>query len=1388
MHNSQRQYLRRGRRCILFVMLTTFLAGGLPAVVGNAQAAVLTWDVDPGTAGAQDGSGDWDTTTANWSTGGSNVTWTAGDDAVFGAGGTGSATVALTEAISARNLTFSTGASYTLTGSTLTRTGTITVNATEARIDAPLHSTAGAIVVNTGSTLTIAGSITGTTHPVKSGGGTLVLNGDNSAFTRHMDVSGGLVRLRNADGVPGQYFHVGNASSTVELAGGINVAALMPETSTVRKVYLSGGASSDTLPTLCSTGGDNVWNGNVILHNGLGNRNIGVAAGSTLTIAGVLSGSADKHVVKIGDGTLILSGDNTYVGDTTIAAGTIQLAGGANRLATGSTLTLGSASSGGILDLNGQSQTLGGLTLVGTGENRIINSSAANGSVSIKFDTDTTLAGVLGAPGQANFNFTKAGEGKLTLGANEYTGSTTVAQGTLELTAANQLNAGTGLTVAGGGTLDLAGHSQTVGAVTLTNGTITGTAGTVLTADSFAVADGTIDVVLDGSAELVKSTGGTVTLSAANTYTGRTTISGGTLQLVGGNDRINPNGSLYMSANTVLELGGNDQTLSEVNLNAGRIDTGGGMLTINTHSTNTDIRTYAASPTTVLTGAGGLTKLGSKVLNMGGPSDYTGGTFILEGDMKLYSRSDCLPVTGDVYIAGGATLNLRLYDLANNHQQTIDELSGTGTVELRGAMFIIGNGDGTDGVNDFAGRITDGGLTGGRLTKVGTGTQILSGNNDYAGPTQINAGVLNIRNNTALGTTAGDTTVSSGAALEVENSITVGEALTISGGGIADTGSLRSIGGENVWNGAIEQNAARISVDAGTLTVNGRMSGSGTLRKVGGGTLVLAGDNTYTGDTQLEAGVLNLRHGNALGAAGGHTTVQSGAALELQGGITVDAGLALSGSGIANAGALRNISANNVWEGDIELDTVRISVESETLTINGRISGAGAFQKAGTGALVLAGDNTYTGPTSVEAGRVELRHGNALGTGDVDVASAAAIWVRDDIVVSTGTLTFNGGTPLRSAVGDNAWTTPIHVAGTTGPSTIQVDADSTLTLSGPFTRSGSVYLRKSGSGTLIIEGDNTNYDRWMDVAAGVVSLRNADGMPGTYFHVNNANSTVELSGGINVPSGKIMYLSGGATSDTLATLYSIGGHNVWNGTVVLHSNLGNRNIGVAADTSLTLAGVVSGVDRSLVKIDEGTLILGADNTYTGTTRVAAGTLLVNGSLHGSSAVTVQDGGTLGGTGTIGGSTSIEAGGTLATGASVGTLTFNSDLTLASGAVWDWEFIDRTPGNYDQAIGTGGAKLILPSDTTTPITLNILGDVGGHWVKWYDEFTIFDGAVENFDAGLFDLVNHSDWAHGWQIFSNGQDLVLTAVPEPGAVALLAFGLLAVLSCRKRRWPR
>lgn len=280
--------------------------------------------------------------------------------------------------------------------------------------------------------------------------------------------------------------------------------------------------------------------------------------------------------------------------------------------------------------------------------------------------------------------------------------------------------------------------------------------------------------------------------------------------------------------------------------------------------------------------------------------------------------------------------------------------------------------------------------------------------------------------------------------------------------------------------------------------------------------------------------------------------------------------------------------------------------------------------------------------------------------------------------------------------------------GGTGSNVIQVDAGSLLNLAGSITNGGG-YLYKSGSGTLILEGNNSAYTRHMDVAAGVASLRNANAVPGEYFHVTSTNAVVELTGGINVAANtaggvvRKIYLTGGASSDALATLYNASGDNVWNGNVILHGGDGNRNIGVAAESTLTLAGVVSGAaNRHLVKIDAGTLILGGANTYVGTTRVAAGTLLVNGSLHASSTVTVSDGATLGGTGTIAGL--VGGDGLVSPGASAGILSV-ATIDPADGIDLALEFGQTGSPDYANPAASINDVLRLTSDTpaTDPLT-------------------------------------------------------------------------------------
>ncbi len=333
--------------------------------------------------------------------------------------------------------------------------------------------------------------------------------------------------------------------------------------------------------------------------SGSGATTLGSSASTVLTVdqmsagpllySGLIFGSGG--LTKAGTGILELTGLNSYMGQTTVTGGTLELnAMGGPAIASSSILVNGGTlllersdqiNSGasitvqsGAFDLNGFSQVLGEVQLLGgsidgpgTLTNNTTNFDLQNGAVS------ASLAGSVGLD--------KSTSGIVTLtGVNTYTGTTMVSGGilnlnsggvalsgttavqitggTLTLQSSNQINPVTILTVNGSAAVfNLGVNSQTFGGVHLLNGSIAGTGTLTDNTSNFDLQNGFVSASLVGNVGLDKSTSGIVTLTGVNTYTGTTTVSGGILNL--------NSGGVALSGTTDVQITGGTLTLQNSN-------------------------------------------------------------------------------------------------------------------------------------------------------------------------------------------------------------------------------------------------------------------------------------------------------------------------------------------------------------------------------------------------------------------------------------------------------------------------------------------------------------------------------------------------------------------------------------------------------------------------------------------------------------------------------------------------------------------------------------------------------------------------------------------------------------------------------------------------------
>ncbi len=582
----------------------------------------------------------------------------------------------------------------------------------------------------------------------------------------------------------------------------------------------------------------------------------------------------------------------------------------------------------------------------------------------------------------------KQGTGTLTLSRpNTYTGLTTISAGTVSATNASALGTvAAGTTVAAGATLNLNNVAVTEG-LTLNgigvggNGALTGSgiassSGTVAMGSASTIGVGvgadtlTLGGIVSGGFALTKVGAGTLVLGGANTYTGVTAINGGTLAVTANNALGTVAGGTTLAAGTTLDLRNVAYATAEgLTNNGGTLATSvgtssfaGGM----TLGANSSVNVTGAQLTLsgVTSGAGfGIDKQGGGLLILSGANTYTGTTAISGGTLRL-GAANRIADTSAVTVASGATFDL------NSLAETVGSIAGAGNITLGSATLTAG-GDGTSTL--FSGIVSGTGA----LTKLGAGTLTLSGANTYTGLTTISAGTVSATNASALGTVAAGTTVAAGATLNLNN-VAVTEGLTLNGIGVGGNGALTGSGIASSSGTVAMGSASTIGVGVGadTLTLGGIVSGGFALTKVGAGTLVLGGANTYTGTTTINAGTLRASGGSAIVDTSQVTLLNAaGATLDLTANETIG-----------------NLSGGGATGGNVTLNGNTLTVnEAGATTFAGIASGTGGLTKLGAGTLTLSGANTYSGTTNVNAG--------TLASGANDVFADAT-----QLVVNGGTL------------------------------------------------------------------------------------------------------------------------------------------------------------------------------------------------------------------------------------------------------------------------------------------------------------------------------------------------------------------------------------------------
>jgi len=822
--------------------------------------------------------------------------------------------------------------------------------------------------------------------------------------------------------------------------------------------------------------------------------------GSAISLGGATSNTTfgSLNFTSAGTVSLQLDASTTITGANTGSTVSLNTTG-TSTLATGSTLTGTSLTvAGGTLSLSGNN--LSNSMAVGVSSGATLNLSTFDETVGTFTLNNGTLAGTAtltassyalnGGTVNANLGTGSLNQisGTTTLNGTSAAASITVSGGNLTLGNLNRLSDTAAVTVATG-TLNLGAFNETIGTLTLTNGTLAGTG--TLTAATYSLNGGTVNANL--GAGVLTQLSGTTTLNGASAAA-TVNITGGTLAL-GASNRLN-DAAAVTATNGRLDLGAFNETVASFTLNGGTL-AGTGTLTASTYALN-----------------GGTVNgnLGTGVLNQLSGTTTLNGTSaaatvnVTAGTLAI-GAADRLDNAAVVTIASGGTLSL------NSFTDTV------GTFTLNGGT-LSGTGTLTASTYDLNGGTLNGNLGAGILTQL-SNTTTLNGTS-AAATVNINGGTLALGNSNVLSDTA-TVTLNNTAILNLGSSSDTVGTFVLNNGTLNGTGMLT---------------ASTYQLNGGTL--NGNL-GTGVLNQL---------TNTTTLNGTSAAGTVNVTGGTlALGAADrlsntAAVSVASGAIFNIGtfndtvGAFTLNNGT-LNGTGTLTA-ATYDLNGGIL---NANLGAGILTQLSGLTTLNGTSAAANVNLTGGT--LALGASNRLNDSAAVIIGSGATLHTAAFDETVATLVLNGGTLAGSGALTATGGATLNSGTISGNLLGDTTSTGTVLVSGTVGGGFLDIESG-VFTLNGISNSDATVQTGARFQGTGLVNGNLSNSGTLaVGSSGGILTISDQFVTTGTVaLSLNNASNAEQIrAGSVDLGGALVLTNTGsGLANGEVATLIDAGSY------------------------------------------------------------------------------------------------------------------------------------------------------------------------------------------------------------------------------------------------------